>query len=168
MKKFLGLFFAFILCTSGAFSNTEHDTYLSVTEINYNEQESSMQIVSRVFIDDLENVLKMRYQQEVSLGYEEDLEAHSSLISRYLEAKLNLWVNGKQVRLKYLGGKFDADQVVMFIEISGVKEPRQVKVENLILTDLFDSQKNIVHVKKGDRIESMLLMKEKGSKTVKF
>lgn len=166
MKKTFALLFAFIVLTS--FASKDHETYLSVTEIEYDQEEKSLQIVSRVFIDDLENVLSKRYQQEVSLSYEKDLEKNKDIIARYIDQKLKIKVEGKDRKLKFLGSKFDADQIVLFIEGPEVENFKQIKVENLILTDLFDSQKNIVHVKKGESIESMLLMKGNGSKTVSF
>lgn len=166
MKKTFALLFAFIVLTS--FTSKDHETYLSVTEIEYDQKEKSLQIVSRVFIDDLENVLSKRYQQEVSLSYEKDLKENKDLIARYIDQKLKIKVEGKDRKLKFLGSKFDADQIVLFIEGPEVENFKQIKVENLILTDLFDSQKNIVHVKKGESIESMLLMKGNGSKTVSF
>ncbi|MCM8567910.1 hypothetical protein NE848_00845 [Gramella jeungdoensis] len=166
MKKTLILLFSFILFTS--FVAEDHETYLSVTEIEYDKESTSLQIVSRVFIDDFENVLSKRYQQEISLSYEDDLEANKDVISRYIAQKLKIKVDGKDQKLKFLGSKFDADQIVLFIEGPNVENFKKIRVENLILTDLFDSQKNIVHVKKGETIESMLLMKGNGSKTVSF
>lgn len=166
MKKTLAFFFAFVFLTS--FTAGDHETYLSVTEVEYNEEGRNLQIVSRVFIDDFENVLSKRYQQDISLSYKKDLETNKALIAKYLNQKLRINIDGKPKKLNFLGSKFDANQVVLFIEVNDVEDFEKVKVENLVLTDLFDSQKNIVHVKKGKTIESMLLMKENGSKTVFF
>lgn len=166
MKKTLVLLFAFIFLTS--FSAGDHETYLSVTEVEYDREEKALQIVSRVFIDDFENVLSKRYQQEISLSYQKELGANKNIISRYINQKLKIEVDGKLQELKFLGSKFDSDQIVLFIEGAGVENFKKIRVENLILTDLFDAQKNIVHVKKDDIIESMLLMKGNGSKTVSF
>ncbi len=164
-KNFAFLFIVALLCS---FTTKAHETYLSVTEIEYNKEQKSLQIISRVFIDDLENVLSKRYQKDISLSYEEDLEVNKEIIAKYLDKKFNLTVNGQVLKLKLLGSKFDADQVVMFIECTNVDDFGEFRVENLILTDLFDSQKNIVHVKNNGTIESMLLVKGNGSKTLNF
>lgn len=166
MKKTFALLFALVLLTS--FSTKDHETYLSVTEIEYNKEQKSLQIISRVFIDDLEDVLAKRYQKEVSLSYKEDLELNKDLIEKYLNKKLSITINIESQNLKLLGSKFDADQIVLFIECKNVQNLKQIRVENLILTDLYDSQKNIVHVKKGESIESMLLVKGNSSKTLNF
>lgn len=166
MKKTFALLFAFVLFSS--FSTKDHETYLSVTEIEYNKEQKSLQIISRVFIDDLENVLSKRYQKDISLSYKKDLQTNKDIIEKYLDKKLKISVDGKSRELKLLGSKFDADQIVLFIESTNVESFNKVKVENLILTDLFDAQKNIVHVKKGEKIESMLLVKNKSYSTVIF
>ncbi|MCP9201432.1 hypothetical protein MKO06_16090 [Gramella sp. GC03-9] len=166
MKKIFFLFFAFTIFTS--FTSADHEFYLSVTEIEYDKEDRALQIVSRVFIDDMEDVLSKRYQKEISLSYEKDLESNKDLMARYIDQKLKISVNGKPATLNLLGSKFDADQVVLFIEVEKVEDFKKIRVENLILTDLFDSQKNVVHVKKGETIESMLLVKGNGNKTVTF
>lgn len=166
MKKIFALLLILVLASS--FAKKDHETYLSVTEIEYKEDKNSLQIISRVFIDDLEDVLSKRYQQEISLSYKEDLEKNKAVMERYINKKLHITINGKKQPLKLLGSKFDADQIVMFIEGTNIQKFDKITVENLILTDLFDSQKNIVHVKKGEEIESMLLVKGNGSKTINF
>ena len=166
MKKTFALFFALIFLTS--FSAKDHETYLSVTEIEYDLEQKSVQIISRVFINDFEDVLSKRYQQDISLSYKADLKSNKMLMQKYLAKKLVLQVDGKEINLKLLGSKFDADQIVLFLEAENIQTFKKVEVENLILTDLFDAQKNITHVKKGDDIESMLLTKANSRNTVIF
>lgn len=166
MKKTFALFFALIFLSS--FVSKDHETYLSVTEIEYIKDQKSIQIISRVFINDFEDVLSKRYQKDISLSYKEDLQKNKAVMEKYLKKKLKLRVDGNLVSIKLLGGKFDADQIVLYIESTNVEGFQKVNVENLILTDLFDAQKNITHVKKGEKIESMLLTKAKSSDTVIF
>ncbi|MFV8224853.1 DUF6702 family protein [Christiangramia aquimixticola] len=166
MIRITALIISFFLFSS--FSLKDHETYLSVTEIEYKSEKNSLQVISRVFIDDMENVLSKRYGKEVSLSYKQDLKTHKNLLQKYFSKKLVVIVEGKPVELKLLGSKFDADQIVLFLEGVDINSFKKVEIENLLLTDLFDNQKNIVHVKKGDNIESMLLMKDKSSNTVYF
>lgn len=166
MKRTFALLLTLLFLSS--FSTKDHETYLSVTEIEYNKEGKSIQITSRVFIDDLEDVLSKRYQREIKLSYKKDLITNKAIIGKYLDKKLTIAVEGSRKELNFLGSKFDADQLVLFIESSNVESFNKVEVENLILTDLFDAQKNIVHVKKGAKIESMLLAKQNSSNTVIF
>lgn len=166
MKK-IGILLICIFALS-SFKANLHKTYLSVTEIEYSNDEHSLQIISHVFIDDFERVLNERYQKDISLSYKEDLKTHKDLMQQYLNEKLHISVDGKPVKLILLGSKFDADQIEMFIEADGVNDFQKITVENLILTDLFDSQKNIVNIKKNSEVKSMLLMKSDGQKSINF
>ncbi len=166
MKKVFLLFFGLVFLSS--FTTLDHETYLSVTEIEYKQEQKNVQIISRVFIDDFEDVLSKRYQKDISLSYKEDLQKHKEIMEKYLDKKLQVTADGEMLDLQLLGSKFEADQIVLFIEAIGVESFKKVKVENLILSDLFDAQKNITHVKKGGEIKSMLLTKAKGSNTVNF
>ncbi|MCM4155885.1 DUF6702 family protein [Gramella sp. AN32] len=160
-----------LLCmvfTLFSFKTIDHESYLSVTEIEYREDLHDVQIISRVFLNDFEDVLTKRYAQEISLSNEGDLKKNKDVLEKYLQNKLFIEVDNKKLDLHFLGSKYDADQLVLFIEVKDVNSFKKVKVENLILTDLFDAQKNIVHVKRGKKIESMLLMKETGAQLASF
>lgn len=81
MKSYILLFLCVFSLSS--FKTSLHKTYLSVTEVEYREQDQRLQIVSRVFINDLEEVLSKRYQEQISLSYKQDLKTHQDLMQEY-------------------------------------------------------------------------------------
>ena len=64
MKKTFLLFLALLPLL--AFT-AAHKFYVSATDIEYNEENRSLQIISYVFVDDLEKLLKTRYSEELFL-----------------------------------------------------------------------------------------------------
>jgi hypothetical protein len=44
----------------------------------------------------------------------------------------------------------------------------KIEVTNEILTDLFDDQKNVVHVKVNDKTKSLLLMRQQETEKLTF
>lgn len=166
MKSYILLFLCVFSLSS--FKTSLHKTYLSVTEVEYREQDQRLQIVSRVFINDLEEVLSKRYQEQISLSYKQDLKTRQDLMQQYFSKKMHISVNGKERKLKLLGSKFDADQIVLFIEVDGVEDFQKIQVQNLVLTDLFDTQKNIVNVKKNGETKSVMLMKDESTGVLSF
>ena len=70
-------------------------------------------------------------------------------IEKYLRTKFLIYLNDKRVDYDFLGKKYDNDVVICYMELSEVdlKNLQKMEIENEILTDLFDEQKNIVHVK---------------------
>ncbi|WP_029038355.1 DUF6702 family protein [Salinimicrobium xinjiangense] len=145
-----------------------HKFYVSATDIKYNEEQRSLQIISHVFTDDLENLLKTRYNKELYLVEEEEHPAADKFVERYFQDKLNISVNGKKRTLNYLGKEYNKDQLLIYIEVEDVEPIRNISVENAILTDLFPEQKNVVKVSYNGKIKSLLLMRDAVQGTLKF
>ena len=68
MKKYLFILILPLL----SFTET-HKFYVSVTNINYAQNDGSFQITMRIFIDDLDDVLKERYSLNAQLNTENEL-----------------------------------------------------------------------------------------------
>lgn len=139
-----------------------HKFYVSVTNVAYSEEEESIQVISRIFIDDLENVLQTRYDFEAHLGTPEEPEAAEKYIERYFNSKFTVWVNGEERPYTFLGKRYDKDLIVCYLEIPAVPKADllSVGVRNEILTDLFEEQKNLVHLKILGKKKSYVLVKE--------
>ena len=166
MRKISLILASFFLLS--AFKSGAHEFYLSVTEIEYNNEEQSLQIITRVFIDDFQNVLNERYDADIQLSQEAEEGAVTEHISKYLNQKLRLKINGEELQLNYLGKEYDADQLVLYIEVENVAAFDEIEVTNEILTDLFDDQKNVVHVKVNNKTKSLLLMRQQETEKLTF
>lgn len=167
MKKIFLIFGLFFILTS--FKVSAHEYYLSVTEINYKVESQSLQIITRVFIDDFENVLRKRFNDDIRLVKDAEEGPVKKMIERYLDQKLQIKSNGQQHQLKYLGKKYDdTDQIILYIEVENVSSFNEIHVENAILTDLFDDQKNVVHVKVNGVTKSLLLQKGQEEESLIF
>lgn len=166
MKRLL-LILSFVFLFS-SFTSIMHKYYLSVSEIEYKAESKSLQITTRVFIDDFQDVLNKRYGQSADFTKENGIAENKNLIEKYLTGKLIIKTDNQLVELEYLGGEIEGDQLVLYIEGTEVENFRKILVTNLILTDLYSDQKNVVHVQIGDQIKSFLLVKEKPSESLIF
>ena len=166
MRKISLILASFFLLS--AFKSGAHEFYLSVTEIEYNNEEQSLQIITRVFIDDFQNVLNERFDADIQLSQEAEEGAVTEHISKYLNQKLRLKIDGEELQLNYLGKEYDADQLVLYIEVENVAAFDEIEVTNEILTDLFDDQKNVVHVKVNNKTKSLLLMRQQETEKITF
>ena len=138
-----------------------HKFYVSVTNVNYSEKDDAFQITTRIFIDDLEDVLKERYGIEGRLATDNESTIAHEYVEKYLRTKFVVRLNGEQVTYDFLGKKYDDDVVICYIELPrvGLETLKTLELENEILTDLFDEQKNIVHVKWHGNKRSFILIK---------
>ncbi|MFO8146328.1 MAG: DUF6702 family protein [Gillisia sp.] len=138
-----------------------HKFYVSVTEIEYNEEVQSLQIISRIFTDDLEALLQERYDPTIKLLSSGDEGAVKANLKKYLGQKFRVQVNGKPYEVNYLGKEYEDDMTLLYLEVPNVSSVKSVKIKNAILTDLFPEQKNLVHVELKGTTKSLILTGER-------
>lgn len=149
-------------------ASTAHKFYVSTTNIEYVEEKESLQIITKIFIDDMEDVLQKRYNPSLVLAGNDETKADAALVKKYILQKLKIWVDGKPVSFNYIGKKYDVDVVKAFIEVKNVKNPATITVQNEVLMDLFSEQQNIIHLKTPSARHSLLLDKNNPKGMLKF
>ena len=149
-------------------SFNSHKFYVSVTDIDYQSEQKSLQIISRIFVDDFEDVLEARYSIPMILLPNEETKEADKWIERYINQKLNLAIEDEELQLNYLGKRLEDDRIYLYIEVENLSSFNSISVENLILTDLYEEQKNLVHVKNKNKTESKVLTKANSSHTFTF
>lgn len=139
-----------------------HKFYLSVTNIAYAEKDNAFQITSRVFIDDLDRLLEERYGIKAQLDTPDESTMADAYIEKYFRSKFVVELNGEPATYTFVGKRYDTDVVICYMEIPNVDlaEVKTMSVQNEILTDLFDEQQNVVHVKWKENKKSFVLIRE--------
>ncbi|WP_027393695.1 DUF6702 family protein [Aquimarina latercula] len=166
MKKLLIILSVFLVSLSSF--TALHKFYVSVTQIEYKEEEKSLQIISRIFVDDIEEVLRKRYDETIELVSNEQEEKVDQYLTTYLKQKLSITVNGEEVFFNFIGKEYDNDLVLCYLEVENVESLKTIVVSNQVLMHFFDDQQNIIHVKKQEKRKSLILEKEKDQGMLKF
>jgi hypothetical protein len=123
-----------------------HPFYISVTEINHNAKEKSVEISCKVFAEDLEEILKTTYKRKVDLSNEKELQLNDKNIADYFRQNFHLVLDGKQVQASYIGFEKQKEAIYCYFEVTGVSSVKKIEMSNSILYDFTDKQINIVHV----------------------
>lgn len=134
-----------------------HPFYVSVTEINHNAAEKTLEISCKVFADDLEEVLKKNYSVTADLSNNAQQAQNNKLVTDYFSKHMSIAADGRAVKLAYLGYEKDKESVYCYFEISNVPTLKKVEMTNSILQDLNDKQINIMHVVVGGSRKSYKL-----------
>ncbi len=139
-----------------------HKFYVSVTNVNYAEKEDALQITTRIFIDDFEAVLLERYDIQTKLATDKESPIADEYIEKYLRTKLVFRLNNEVRAFDFLGKRYDNDVMICYLELNKVEYPmlKNLEIQNEILTDLFEEQQNVVHLKIKDKKKSFVLIKE--------
>lgn len=166
-RKFIGMkhpqrFLILFLGLSLLSMTIAHKFYVSVTNIRYSETEQTLQITTRVFIDDLEAVLLERYGVTTSLATDNEVDEANTYIEKYLNQKMVFKVNGKHVPYTFLGKEYETDIAICYLElpIGPLAEISTLEIQNDVLTDMFEEQQNVVHFRIADKRTSFVLIRE--------
>ena len=134
-----------------------HKYYISVTEVDYIKDKQSVQITSRIFIDDFEKVLRERYNENVVLAGKEETKEVNKYIETYLRSKIRVRINDHDMNLIFIGKEYDIDIIQCYIEIQNVKQVNSIEITNEVLFDLFEDQQNMIKTKINSKQKSFLL-----------
>ena len=156
--KLLQLILAFLIAPILISNNTKHEYYISVTKIEYAKEQQSLQIISQIFIDDFEKLLKERYDENITIAPDSNPEMVKLYMKRYLSDKLKINVNGISVNFNFIGTEYKDDIAYCYLEIENISDIRSIGVSNRVLFDLFPEQQNIVRLKLLDKNRSFLLI----------
>ena len=145
-----------------------HKYYVSVTQIDYIKEKKSVQITSRIFIDDFEKLLRERYDQSITLAKDQDEKQIDLYIEKYLKSKLKININNKPVNLVFIGKEYEDDIMNCYLEIENISEITSFEVVNEVLFDMFKEQKNIVRTFINSKHKSFVLIPEKDKGMLNF
>lgn len=160
MKK-LKLYIFLLIIPLFAFVSA-HKFYVSVTQIEYAENEQSLQVISRIFIDDLEKILEERYGINPKLATKNEIESSDTFIEKYLNYHFKLSINDTNIPFKYIGREYENDVIKCYMEFENIDldTVKRIGIESTILFDAFEEQQNIVHFKIKNKRNSFILVKE--------
>lgn len=166
MKRFRILLLGLLLSLF-AF-NTVHKFYVSVTKIEYIKEKESVQIITRIFVDDLEKLLRQRYDENITLEASKEEQKIDFYIEKYLKEKIQIKINNNPENFIFLGKEYEEDIVYCYLEINNIQAINSFEITNQILFDLFEEQQNIVRTKINSKNKSFILISENDKGVLNF
>lgn len=163
MKKLVLLLLAIPLL-----SFSIHKYYVALTEIVYNTKSESVEIIMNVFVDDLEVALNDDFKIDTKLNTPKELKNVDDYIKKYIEDHFKVTINNQVKTYTFIGKEYEADIVYFYLEITNIKTLNSIEIENSILTQHFEDQKNLIKVKINNNRKSLFLSKENNNGLLKF
>jgi len=145
-----------------------HKFYVSVSQIEYVSEKQSVQIVMRIFIEDLESLLRKRYDSEITLNESEEENKINEYISQYLSSKVLVEINNELEKFSFLGKEYEDDIVFCYLEIEDVSKIKDFIITNNLFFEVFDEQQNIIKTNINSQKESFVLTSQKNKAEVHF
>lgn len=145
-----------------------HKYYVSITQIEYVEDKQSVQIISRIFVDDIEKLVRQRYDKNITLNDGQDEVIIDGYIKKYLSEKIYISINGAPSVLKFIGKEYDDDIMRCYLEIENVASIKSFEIQNKVLFDIFEEQKNIVRNNINGKNKTFVLIPQKDKGMLNF
>jgi hypothetical protein len=89
-------------------------------------------------------------------------------IEKYLKDKLKITINLKEFSFNFLGKEYEDDMILCYLEIQNIDQISSIKVENKLLYEMFQDQKNMVRFKIHSINKTILLIKENDKGVLNF
>jgi hypothetical protein len=121
-----------------------HAFHTSLAQVSYNSKTQLFEVSLRVFTDDFEEVLSKEANRKVSL---DESTQHDQLIEAYIKKQFGLLdQHGRKRAMTFVGKEFEADATWIYLEIPFQEKGVELRLQNALLTDLFDDQTNVVNL----------------------
>ena len=134
-----------------------HPLYVSVTEIEHNATEKTLEVSCKIFTDDFEKTLRKAYNAHVDLLNPKEKDAMNKLVNDYVQKHLSINVDGKNATMRFLGYEQIEEGIYSYYQVDNVKTVKKITVTNNILYEYKTEQMGLVHVTvNGSRKSSKL------------
>lgn len=145
-----------------------HKYYVALTEIVHNTKSESVEMIMNVFVDDLEVALNDDFKIDAKLNTPKELKNVDDYIKKYIENHFKVTINDQAKTYTFIGKEYEADIVYFYLEITNIKTLNSIEIENSILTQHFEDQKNLIKVKANNNRKSLFLSKENDKGLLNF
>jgi len=140
---------------------TMHPIYVSVTEIQHNAKDKSLEVSCKIFTGDFENILKSKTKSKINLLQPSDKKQMEFLVNQYIQQHLKIKVDGVLKSMEFLGYEQNEDAIQSYFEIENVANLKKIDVQDDILYEYKSEQISIIHVVvNGNRKSTKLLNPE--------
>ena len=158
MRGFLHkwLLVCLVLCSLGA-TTKHHPLFISVTEIEHNAKEKSLEVSCKIFTDDFERTLRAAYKTKVDLLDAKLKPAMDKLVNDYVQKHLQITIDGKLATLKFIGNEKNEEAIYCYFEATNIATVKKIAIMDNILYDYKPQQIGLLHVTVGGKRQSTKL-----------
>ncbi|MFM2327886.1 MAG: hypothetical protein RIR31_2088 [Bacteroidota bacterium] len=134
-----------VITNSPSVAACNHPIFMSVTEIEHNAKDKTLEISCKIFTDDFEKTLRQNYKTTIDLLKPKDKEAMNKLVNDYVQKNLQLIVDGKKVTLQFLGYEQQEEGILSYYQVNNIAAVKKLDISNTILYEYKKEQIGIIH-----------------------
>jgi hypothetical protein len=124
----------------------KHPLYVTVTEINHNVKDKTLEVSCKIFSNDFEGAILKTFNKTVDLSSAKQKTENDKLIDAYIEKHFQIKVDGKPVSLQFVGSEQESEATWCYLQVNNVPTVNKVTINNTLLYESFNNEINIMHV----------------------
>jgi hypothetical protein len=155
-------FTALCVATAGG-SALAHGFHASFSVLEFNARTGSLEIIHRIFIQDLELALSDETKAPFTLN---DSPEHQARVRDYLIDVFRVSADGKPLTIDWVGFELKVDTMFVYQEVRNAGAPKTLTVKDSILTTSHPGQVNTVNITKDGRTQTLIFTKTDDAQTV--
>lgn len=128
------------------FNTNHHPIFVSVTTIDHNAANKTLEISCKIFTDDLETTLRKKAGKKVDLLDAKMNEAMKPLVNEYIQKHLVISADGKPTLLQFIGFEQQEEGIISYFEVKNISTVKKITVMDNILYEEKLEQMEIIHV----------------------
>jgi len=134
-----------------------HPVHVTITSLDYIPENVSFKIFVRMYFDDFKVDCRLNGDTIPEVAISGGNQASLIIVQKYLNEKLLLKVNDKQVFIKLNDLNVIDNEISMYLEGKSLKHPEKIILKNTLLTDLYSDQSNMVILRVNEFEEGVKL-----------
>lgn len=145
-----------------------HPIFVSVTEIEHNAHERTLEISCKIFTDDFEKTLRKTNTQKIDLLDPNQKKAMNAVVNDYVQKHLKINVDGKAVKMNYIGFEQQEEGIISFFQVDNIVTVNELTVTDNILYEYQEQQLSLLHVTVNGNRKSTKLNNPEEKASFKF
>jgi hypothetical protein len=145
-----------------------HPVHVTLTSIDYIPEMESFNVFVRMYFDDFLLDCKLSDENIQSIDFSGSNTSSLDVMEKYLKEKINIKVNEKQLTGILQDMKLEENEISMNMRYKAEKKTKTISVRNLIMTELYKDQSNMLIVRINDFEEGVKLTSDKPEQAFKI
>jgi hypothetical protein len=144
-----------------------HPLHVSLLSVEYSEKSDVFNVFLKIYSDDFLTDYRLLTGDTTKIDFVAKRETAETLIGKYLDEKVQIFAEGEKLEGKL--SKLDSSdgELKMDLIFKNKKKSKNYLVKNLIMTDLYKDQSNLLIFRYGDYEEGIKLTPEKQEQNFK-
>lgn len=144
-----------------------HKYYMAIYQVDFVPQKKRIQVISRIFVDDLNSALEKKFRVKSNIGFSQETPQEEANLKKYLAENFIIKVNGVAKPMTFLSKELEANVMICYFRIPEISKINSLEIENSLLMEWNSDQQNIIQANINGEKQTVMLTSDNYKRTLK-